>query len=506
MAIRSKGKSVTDFATKIGSFAHDPSDQSARLMASHRLVTVDNDTVIPSQTRLISPQVRHTILTAARRMWQVSEEKQFFPQNNPVSLEKRHLSVLRDKDYACTYKSDGINYYLILTRALVPGTQSLEPIAVMVNRAECVYEVQVCCEDRFFDGTMLVGELLLVRGSSHGSGDGLGRKRGGADGDYDDDKGALHYEAAEPVFQVYDVVALAGDTDVHRNDFNTRYALLHDIWLTTTTRIPMPWATSTANVAPNEFMSTDDMPTPPPPPQPPQQQQQERAARLQHIPNLKLASEWAARGRLVLLTLPSAVKDYYPKRLAATIETERTARLPFDTDGLIFVPVQSPLRVGRQLDLFKMKQHHTIDLQLDLWTDRYTLSFHHDGVLCEMMRPTTDSAVTAPASAPSPTQQPQQQQQQQHLSFRGAMVLGKLENDGKGNEIFRQLRLKHDEWGHKKRLRFIVECACELLPGNILSCFIVRLRGDKTMPNDKRTIEGTLLNVTEGLTHADLVL
>ena len=39
------------------------------------------------------------------------------------------------------------------------------------------------------------------------------------------------------------------------------------------------------------------------------------------------------------------------------------AALPYATDGLIFTPIHEPVRTGTHRTLFKLKQHHTVDVQ-----------------------------------------------------------------------------------------------------------------------------------------------
>lgn len=80
-----------------------------------------------------------------------------FPAANPVSLERSNFKVLQDNEFMCGLKTDGVRHMLLLT--LKPN--SALPIAIMVDRAKTMYEVEVWAhEDYFCKGTLMDGELV----------------------------------------------------------------------------------------------------------------------------------------------------------------------------------------------------------------------------------------------------------------------------------------------------------------------------------------------------------
>lgn len=419
------------------------------MQEQYSLITMPEGGLIPSHARLISPALKHDVLSAARMMWQLpvqhNSKGMYLPQNNPVSLERADLEKIAHQEYACTYKSDGVNYYLLLTRARVPGTQSMRPLAVMINRAEQLYEVQVLCDEAFFDGTLIIGELVTLNHAS---------------------------STPQLVFQIYDAVCLAGDGQVRHMDFQTRLALLYDVVAQTgLDMIPRLRETEGA----------------------------EHGTAKAHDTCFPLAATdesvrlFASMGKIVVLTLPLIVKEFFLKQEAEMIERYRQVRLPVETDGLIFVPIHSPIQVGRQYDLFKWKTCHTIDVLLEIWTDRYELSFwdNHQPRVGGHTSLDPLLLLLPPLESSSGTNDEEP-------------VYLRLEEDGHGNEIFRLLRQQHEQQGRKKKLSVIVECACRLeRDAKTVWCFILRTRSDKSTPNDRLTVQKTLLNIMENIQPED---
>jgi hypothetical protein len=82
----------------------------------------------------------------------------FFPGANPVSLGRADLGALRAHRHVLALKSDGVRFALLLT--VRPGTAD-EPVALMVDRARNMYEVEVAAAaDFFLKRTVLEGELV----------------------------------------------------------------------------------------------------------------------------------------------------------------------------------------------------------------------------------------------------------------------------------------------------------------------------------------------------------
>jgi ankyrin repeat protein len=77
-----------------------------------------------------------------------------FPGGQPHSMLRSELPVLGSGRYMAALKSDGVRHMLLLTR------QAGEPVAVMLDRALRMFEVEVWANDCFFDGSLFDGELI----------------------------------------------------------------------------------------------------------------------------------------------------------------------------------------------------------------------------------------------------------------------------------------------------------------------------------------------------------
>lgn len=81
------------------------------------------------------------------------------PASHPCSISRADLSTLHRDNYMIALKSDGIRYTLLLTTR--PKTTELSPVAVMIDRAQNMFEVEVLApEEHFLSTTVLEGELV----------------------------------------------------------------------------------------------------------------------------------------------------------------------------------------------------------------------------------------------------------------------------------------------------------------------------------------------------------
>jgi hypothetical protein len=76
------------------------------------------------------------------------------PSPNPISISAEALAAMNPAEYVVAEKIDGVRYALVLCRDHVG-----EPVAVMINRACEQYQVRVCADASYFDGTLIDGEL-----------------------------------------------------------------------------------------------------------------------------------------------------------------------------------------------------------------------------------------------------------------------------------------------------------------------------------------------------------
>ena len=82
----------------------------------------------------------------------------FFPGANPCSVSRKTLPP-KDVPHVLALKSDGVRYALFLTTR--PGGGGGAPVALMIDRARNMYEVEVLApEDYFVKQTILEGELV----------------------------------------------------------------------------------------------------------------------------------------------------------------------------------------------------------------------------------------------------------------------------------------------------------------------------------------------------------
>ena len=95
------------------------------------------------------------------RVWGCKRKGKSHPGCNPCSLSRKHLDVLARHRYLITNKSDGVRYALFLTTRAPQADGSVSPIAIMVDRAFNMYEIEVLApEDFFVKDTLLEGELV----------------------------------------------------------------------------------------------------------------------------------------------------------------------------------------------------------------------------------------------------------------------------------------------------------------------------------------------------------
>lgn len=120
----------------------------------------------PSFSVLESPEERDLYARRLCRHWgpvgtQWYERSKTFPGSNPVNLSRSGLRLLEERSYAVALKSDGVRYALYLTTR--PGHTATEPlpVALMVDRAYRMFEVEAVAPQAFFEKeTVLEGELV----------------------------------------------------------------------------------------------------------------------------------------------------------------------------------------------------------------------------------------------------------------------------------------------------------------------------------------------------------
>lgn len=101
--------------------------------------------------------LRTRLFTLCGQAPHASHKTRGLPGCNPRSVSRHSMEVLTRRNYNICLKSDGVRYILLLTMK-ENGTTGT---AIMIDRAQCMYEVEVIApEDFFLRGTVLEGELV----------------------------------------------------------------------------------------------------------------------------------------------------------------------------------------------------------------------------------------------------------------------------------------------------------------------------------------------------------
>ncbi len=91
------------------------------------------------------------------RFWKLPSHIAHFPGANPMSIEEKDFVRLQTDDFLAALKTDGVRHLLLLTTK----PNSFDPIAIMIDRAKKMYEVEVWAnEDFFHQGSLYDGELV----------------------------------------------------------------------------------------------------------------------------------------------------------------------------------------------------------------------------------------------------------------------------------------------------------------------------------------------------------
>jgi hypothetical protein len=248
------------------------------------------------------------------------------PGPNPVSVSLAALRDLNPDEYVVAEKTDGVRYALLLCR-----DDAGAPVAVMIDRACRKFEVSVRAAARFFDGTLLDGELAwerridVVPSASACARDAaplalsdLVVDAGAAPpppppvAPCADAAGAGATPTETLVYWAFDAVCVAG-VPYRDADYITRMEVVQ--------RLLMPDATC-----------LDDL--------------------------VEASPEGNAHG------LAFRPKPYVPARCVDAVWADDAPRLRHRTDGLVLTPLRDPICTGTHWRQFKWKHHHTFDLEL----------------------------------------------------------------------------------------------------------------------------------------------
>eukprot|EP00959_Pyramimonas_sp_CCMP1952_P474535 9503635-Pyramimonas_sp.AAC.2 len=127
---------------------------AAAVGLGHELELVKNDAKFYEIT---NGTVKDRVVKQVRAWWRVGVNVPYFPGPQPVSIERKHLSVLRRDEYWVCAKSDGTRYVMVLMR------MNGEPLAMLVSRSMSLLLLRVTSLPDAFEGTVMDGELVETR-------------------------------------------------------------------------------------------------------------------------------------------------------------------------------------------------------------------------------------------------------------------------------------------------------------------------------------------------------
>lgn len=105
--------------------------------------------------KLTDPVMQDRVLRQIRSWWDVSPHSSYFPGPQPVSIERKDLPALFEKDYWVCVKSDGLRFLLVFVRF------DNKNMCLLVNRKNDMYLVRTrAWKSAFARGTVLDGELV----------------------------------------------------------------------------------------------------------------------------------------------------------------------------------------------------------------------------------------------------------------------------------------------------------------------------------------------------------
>lgn len=111
----------------------------------------------PSNSQIIDDYEQKHYWSVLIRYWKLPAHISHFPGANPMSIEQTDFSRLETDDFLAALKTDGVRHLLLMTTK----PNSLDPIAIMIDRAKKMFEIEIWAnEDFFFNGSLYDGELV----------------------------------------------------------------------------------------------------------------------------------------------------------------------------------------------------------------------------------------------------------------------------------------------------------------------------------------------------------
>lgn len=89
--------------------------------------------------------------------WGTQKTPHVFPGPQPISIERKHMPLLKKNDYVVCEKTDGVRHMLLAF------TFENKNVSVLINRALDMFESKIKFPKTAFQGTLLDGELYQDR-------------------------------------------------------------------------------------------------------------------------------------------------------------------------------------------------------------------------------------------------------------------------------------------------------------------------------------------------------
>ena len=114
----------------------------------------------PSASKITNEIERKHYWGMILNLWHLPAHIQHFPGANPMSIERSDFDRLESDDFLAALKTDGVRHLLLL--CCKPNSD--DPIAIMIDRALTMYEVEIWANEDFFKlGSLFDGELVWER-------------------------------------------------------------------------------------------------------------------------------------------------------------------------------------------------------------------------------------------------------------------------------------------------------------------------------------------------------
>jgi hypothetical protein len=435
--------------------------------------------IIPSRCIVSNPEIESEIIRLFNAHWpgvNITRGKLWNPSPNPISLNKSTLLTINPDNYMIANKTDGVRYAMILLTNPVDG----QKLALMMDRSLKIYEISVCASKEYFSGTILDGELI-----------------------YDDivDNGQTRKQLT---CYFFDVVSVAGISVTNHNLVERRKHIAKII--------DLDYGILQTGVY---------------------QEKKQKAIEL------------ASQGKIVPLFNSHEELMFKTKRMwyAKDIERALSVEVSHKSDGLIFTPINEPVRNNTHWTCYKWKTSHTLDLHTTLSSKdsgyKCKLSFGDDRDLREKVvelplfnackgfvyHDELKRATTSLANLMSGKQTLEKPEPNQFNEYSLVylvpnvnskmfvdLISGLMHSDNQQPVNFIgefELEWMSDENRIAKYLQYVESSVADSqnvgLNKLVIECKLVRVRTDKNVPNNFRTVQQTILNLKEGITGHDLM-